>query len=155
QKDGGIYDKALANYTTSVAVMAFAEANAGGKYDTLLKNATQFLRKLQYDESQQVEQSDPKFGGTGYDAKSRPDLSNTQYFLDAMQAAGVAKDDPAVQRALKFISRCQNLPGESNDQPFAKKTTDEDKGGLTYNPFEPGEKDPNRTPTGGLRSLGA
>ena len=46
--------------------------------------------------------------------------------------AGVPKDDPAMQRALKFVSRCQNLPGETNDQPFAKKTTDDDKGGLTY-----------------------
>src|SRR5262249_38095497 len=144
----------LANYTTSVAVMAFAEANAGGKYNTLIKNATEFLRKLQYDETQ-AEQSDPRFGGVGYDAKSRPDLSNMQYFLDAMQAAGGGKDDPAVQRALKFISRCQNLPGETNDQPFAKKTSDDDKGGLTYNPFDPDDKNPNRTANGGLRSLGA
>src|SRR5437868_4048724 len=36
--DGGIYDKGLANYTTSVAIMAFHEANKGGKYDTILKN---------------------------------------------------------------------------------------------------------------------
>src|SRR5262249_11206454 len=31
-KDGGIYDKALVNYTTSVALMAFAEVNTNGKY---------------------------------------------------------------------------------------------------------------------------
>src|SRR5438105_7646937 len=35
QKDGGIYNKFLANYTTSVAVMAFHEANRDGKYDAL------------------------------------------------------------------------------------------------------------------------
>ena len=29
KKDGGIYDKRLANYTTSVAVMALKEANHG------------------------------------------------------------------------------------------------------------------------------
>src|SRR5262249_53387633 len=39
QKDGGIYDRALANYTTSVAVMAFSEANEKGKYDAIIKNA--------------------------------------------------------------------------------------------------------------------
>jgi squalene-hopene/tetraprenyl-beta-curcumene cyclase len=153
QKDGGIYDKFLANYTTSIAIMAFAEANTNGKYDTLIKNATAFVKKLQYDESK-VDEKDPSFGGVGYDGKSRPDLSNTQIFLEAMQAAGVPKDDPAVQRALKFVSRCQNLPGETNDQPFAKKTTPDDKGGLTYNPLDPDEKNPHRTPDGGLRSLG-
>jgi len=50
RKDGGIYDKGLANYTTSVAIMAFKEANTDGRYDTVLKNATAFLKKLQHDE---------------------------------------------------------------------------------------------------------
>lgn len=152
QKDGGIYDKFLANYTTSVALMAFAEANTQGKYDTVIKNAAQFLRSMQYDESK-AESGDAKFGGAGYDGKSRPDLSNTQYFLDALQAAGVSKDDPAVRRALVFVSRCQNLPGEHNDQPFARKTTEEDKGGLVYNPLADDQRD--KTLQGGLRSAGA
>jgi hypothetical protein len=116
--DGGIYDKGLANYTTSVAIMALKEANQDGKYDTLIKKAAAYLKKLQHAESE----DDVRFGGVGYDKKSRPDLSNTQYFIDAMLAAGVSKDDPAIKRALKFVSRCQNLPGETNDQPFAKKT---------------------------------
>jgi squalene-hopene/tetraprenyl-beta-curcumene cyclase len=153
QKDGGIYDKILANYVTSVAVMALHEANKGGRYDTVLKNAAAFLKSLQYDESK-VEDHAPQFGGVGYDGKSRPDLSNTQFFLEAMTAAGVSKNDPAVQRALKFISRCQNLPGEYNDQPFARQATPEDKGGFVYNPIVD-EKNPNKTPAGGLRSGGA
>jgi squalene-hopene/tetraprenyl-beta-curcumene cyclase len=66
----------------------------------------------------------------------------------------VPKDDPAIQRALKFVSRCQNLPGETNDQPFAKKTTDADHGGLTYTPLDPDDS-PHATAAGGLRSLGA
>ena len=70
-----------------------------------------------------------------------------------MIAAGVSKDDPAIKRALKFVSRCQNLPGETNDQPFAKKTTADDKGGLVYVP-DPDDKR-HKTPEGGLRSLGA
>jgi hypothetical protein len=153
RKDGGIYDKGLANYTTSVALLAFREANTRGKYDTVIRNAAQFLKILQYDESL-TEDHDPKFGGVGYDRKDqRPDLSNTQYFLEALLTAGVPKDDPAVQRAIRFISRCQNLPGEFNDQPFAKKTTAEDEGGLTYTPIV-GDKNPNKTPAGGLRSSG-
>lgn len=150
--DGGIYDKMLANYTTSVALMALTEANADGRYDTVIKNATAFLKTLQYDESK-VPDHGPMFGGVGYDGKGRPDLSNTQYFVEALLQAGVPKDDPAVKRALVFISRCQNLPGEHNDQPFAKLATPDDQGGLTYNPLA-GEKNPHRTPAGGLRSGG-
>jgi squalene-hopene/tetraprenyl-beta-curcumene cyclase len=152
KKDGGIYDKGLANYVTSVAVMALGEANQDKKYDAILANAAKFLKGLQFN----ADEKDAKYGGVGYGsgAKDRPDLSNTQLFLDALMAAGVPKDDPAVQRALKFVSRCQNLPGETNDQPFAKKTSDDDKGGLTYNPFVPDDNHPNKTADGGLRSLG-
>jgi squalene-hopene/tetraprenyl-beta-curcumene cyclase len=147
--DGGIYDQQLANYTTSVALLAFVEANTNHQYDTVVKNATKFLKGLQYAE----DDKNLKFGGVGYDAKSRPDLSNTQYFLDSLLAAGVSKDDPAVQRALKFLSRCQNLPGETNDQPFAKKTTEDDKGGFVYRP-DADDKE-HTTAAGGLRSQGA
>ena len=153
QKDGGIYDRILANYTTSVALIAFQEANSQGKYDGLIKHAIQFLKTLQFDEAS-VDDKDPKYGGVGYDGKKRPDLSNTQFFVDALLTAGVPKEDPAVQRALKFIGRCQNLSGEHNDQPFAKKATPDDKGGFTYNPVD-ADKSPNRTAEGGLRSSGA
>jgi squalene-hopene/tetraprenyl-beta-curcumene cyclase len=150
QKDGGIYNKFLANYTTSVAVMAFHEANTKGKYDTLLKNASDFLRKLQYG----GDESDTKFGGLDYgEKKKRADLSNTAMWVEAMLAAGVPKDDPNIQKALKFISRCQNLPGEHQDQAFAKKATEKDKGGFTYIP-DP-DDNPHKTDDGGLRSLGA
>jgi squalene-hopene/tetraprenyl-beta-curcumene cyclase len=152
QKDGGIYSKFLANYTTSVALMAFHEINQNGKFDTILKNGSKFLKGLQQDGGPDGVK-DAKFGGVGYDKSSRPDLSNTQFFLDALIASGVPKDDPAVKNALKFVSRCQNLPGETNDQPFAKKVRPEDKGGFTYHPFA---TDENKylTAEGGLRSLG-
>lgn len=152
QEDGGIYNRRLANYTTSVAVMALTEANKNGRYNKILSSAAKFLKGIQYGED--IKETDPRFGGAGYDGKSRPDLSNTQFFLEALLAAGVPKDDPAVQRALRFVSRCQNLPGETNDQPFAKKTTDEDRGGLTYTPIDPDDSR-HKTPAGGLRSLGA
>src|SRR6185369_1674240 len=74
KNDGGIYDKGLANYTTSVALMAFHEANKGGKYDKIIQNGSKFLKGLQTG----GDPSDVKTGGVGYDGKSRPDLSNTQ-----------------------------------------------------------------------------
>jgi squalene-hopene/tetraprenyl-beta-curcumene cyclase len=149
--DGGIYSKGLANYTTCVAMMAFKEANAGGKYDKVLANGAKFLKSLQ-------NTGDPKelnFGGVGYEGKGRPDLSNAHFFVEAMLAAGVSKDDPAVQRALAFISRCQNLPGEHQDQEFASKAAEDDRGGFTYNPADASnEKSDRRTAIGGLRSEG-
>ena len=155
-EDGGIYRRRLANYTTSVAVMALSEANVKGKYDAMIKKAANFLKGLQNGSDGKVKEEDDHFGGTGYDGKSRPDLSNTQFFLDALLAAGVKKDDPAVQRALVFISRCQNLSGESNKLEFAKKATADDKGGFTYSHLHAkAEKHRDKTPLGGLRSLGA
>jgi squalene-hopene/tetraprenyl-beta-curcumene cyclase len=144
--DGGIYDRGLANYTTCVALLAFTEANKNGRYDKVIANATKFLKSLQHDESHNFDPTKPEYGGAGYDGRSRPDLSNTQFFIDALHSAGVPKDDPAMQRALVFLSRCQNLPGEHNQLEFAKKATEEDKGGFVYNPL--GKADGQ----GGLRS---
>src|SRR5438132_1105562 len=75
QKDGGVYNKILANYTTSVAVMAFKEANQDGKYDGILRNAGNFVKGLQFDE-RNTEVKDARFGGFGYDGTKPPDMSN-------------------------------------------------------------------------------
>jgi hypothetical protein len=149
--DGGIYDRFLANYTTSIAIVTFKEANKGGKYDAVLANAVKFLKSIQ----QGGPDSDLPFGGFGYDSKSRPDTSNSHFSVEAMVAFGMPKDDPAVKNALIFMSRCQNLPGEANKFEYAKKATAADKGGFVYNPFEANnEKSDKRTPEGGLRSEG-
>ena len=148
-EDGGIYGKGLANYTTAVGILALQEANKDGKFDEVIKKASQFIKKIQHED----DEMQLPFGGFGYDKKSRPDLSNTGFSVEALLAAGLSKDDPAVKHALKFISRCQNLPGEFNDQPFAKKTSKDDKGGFTYDPAV-SDKNRYKTEAGGLRSLG-
>ena len=150
QKDGGVYNKILANYTTSVAIMAFRDANSGGKYDALIKDAAAFLKRIQHED-------DPKnvsHGGFSYDGKKRPDMSNSGFSVEALILAGIPKDDPAIKKALTFIGRCQNLPGEFNDQPFARKTTKDDQGGFVYLPFDTDDKR-HATAEGGLRSMGA
>ncbi len=148
QKDGGVYNKGLANYTTSVAIMAFKEANQGGRYDAVIKNASAFLKRIQHQDQGLAE------GGFSYDGKKRPDLSNSAFSVEALIAAGIPKDDPAIKSALIFLGRCQNLPGETNDQPFAKKASKDDLGGFTYIPFD-SDDNRHKTPDGGLRSLGA
>jgi squalene-hopene/tetraprenyl-beta-curcumene cyclase len=111
----------LQNYVTCVNVLALVAADRPS-YQAVIRDASVFLRKLQWDEGK--DRSSDFYGGAGYDSKSRPDLSNTQLFLDALVAAGVPKDDPAFKKAMVFVSRCQNLKGEHNDQPWAGKIND-------------------------------
>ena len=153
QKDGGVYSRGLETYTTALAIVAFKECNKDGKYDKVIAAAVKYLRGVQ--ESNGTDDKKLEFGGAGYGTKSRPDTSNTGFFVEALIASGAAKDDPAVKKALAFLSKAQNLPGEYNDQPFAKKATDEELGGFVYEPSAQGdEKSPKRTAAGGLRSEG-
>jgi squalene-hopene/tetraprenyl-beta-curcumene cyclase len=114
----------LQNYVTSINVMALSAAKRADRYEKIIGDAVAFLKKLQWDEGEGKTPKDDFYGGAGYDSKSRPDLSNTQFFLDAMKAAGVPPDDPALKKALLFVGRCQNLKGEHNDQPWAGKIND-------------------------------
>ncbi len=113
----------LQNYVTSVNVMALSAAN-NDSYKAVVSNAAKFLKQLQWDEGEGKNAKDDYYGGAGYDSKSRPDLSNTAFYLEALAAAGVPKDDPAFKKAMVFVSRCQNLKSENNDQPWAGKIND-------------------------------
>ena len=79
-------------------------------------------------------------------------MSNTVFFLDALQAAGATKDDPAVQHALVFLSRCQNLESKHNVTPFAPLIND---GGFYYTPAAGGNSQAGKNDNGGLRSYGS
>ena len=154
QKDGGIYyaKSNHRNYETCISIMAFSSANQGGRYATIIKNAEKFLRGLQWDEGEGLESSDTSFGGAGYGKHQRPDLSNTQYLIEALRKAGVKSDDPAIQKALVFVSRTQNLESEFNTTPFSSKIND---GGFYYTPAAGGTSQAGNTPDGGLRSYGS
>lgn len=151
QSDGGIYylKSDHRNYETSICLLAFHAANRDGKYDKTIANARDFLKKLQWDEGEDVKPDDTKFGGAGYGRSQRPDLSNTAFLLDALKAAGVGKDDPAMKNALIFVSRCQNLESQYNTTPFASKVND---GGFYYTPAAGGNSQAGPTDNGGLRS---
>lgn len=157
--DGGIYGNGrLKNYETCVAIVCFSEANkvAGdGHYDDLLAAAEQLVRGFQYGASGEADKNDPRFGGVGYGGPERPDLSNTAYLLEALISTGASSDDEAVQRAIIFVSRCQNLKGKWNDTEFADLVND---GGFYY--VIPTERvDPSTSDryeaNGGLRSYGS
>jgi squalene-hopene/tetraprenyl-beta-curcumene cyclase len=143
----------LQNYVTCVNVLALVAADRPS-YKAVVTDATKFLRKLQWDEGEGKNPDSDFFGGAGYDSKSRPDLSNTQLFLDALVAAGIPKDDPAFKKALVFVSRCQNLKGEHNDQPWASKRND---GSFIYTPAMGGDTkvQDKPDPDGGLPGYGS
>ena len=126
QGDGGIYANGsrYRNYETSVAVGALLKANQDGNYDSVLKRAEAFLKQIQWDEEEGIESSDPAYGGAGYGKHERPDLSNTTFLIDALKELGNKSDDEAIQKALKFVVRTQNLKGEGNDTKHADAIDD-------------------------------
>ncbi len=133
---GGLSEAPHSVYTTSVALMAFHEANRGGRYDRIIKGGQDFLKATQLDEGEGKGRDDPSYGGLGYGGgNSRPDLSNTAFGIEALRDTGLPPDDPALRKALIFVSRCQNLRSEFNDQPWAGKVND---GGFVYNPAASG-----------------
>ncbi len=154
QGDGGIYARGslYRNYETSVAVGALVRANQDDRYESVLKRAEAFLKEIQWDEGEGIESSDAAYGGAGYGKHQRPDLSNTSFLIDALQDLGNDGDDEAIQKALKFVVRTQNLANQGNDTPHAEAIGD---GGFYYTPAAGGQSQAGESDGGGLRSYGS
>jgi squalene-hopene/tetraprenyl-beta-curcumene cyclase len=154
QADGGIYtlESKHRNYETCIALMALQKANKDGRYKELIGKAEKFVRGIQWDESESIDGSNMSYGGAGYGSQSRPDLSNTSFLVDTLRSLGNGPDDEAIQKALIFISRCQNLESPHNDSPHAAKIND---GGFYYTVAGGGETKAEPTADGGLRSYGS
>ena len=154
QESGGIHMPGgrIPMYESCIALICFKEANRDGRYDKLIKPAEAFVRTGQWDEGRGKEKSDLNYGGVGYGGKSRPDLSNTAFFIDALKSCGAGPDDKALQKALVFVSRCQNLESEHNTTQFAAKIND---GGFYYTCVLGRQDEERETAEGGLRSYGS
>lgn len=141
QPDGGIYnqDSGLANYNTSVSLVALAGAE-DPKDEQLLQRARAYVVGQQASGLAKSETD----GGIGYGTvgaspkRGHPDLDNTLIALEALRATqGLAADKPGSkdlnwQAAIDFVTRCQNLP-ETNKQPWASGDP-ANKGGFVYYP---------------------
>jgi squalene-hopene/tetraprenyl-beta-curcumene cyclase len=128
--DGGIYEKIIPHYITAVSVMAFV---AGGRQQDrpLIERGRRYLADHLLDEGEGVPQSDKFYGGMGYGGTSdggRADLISLEYGLRAMKEGGLPANDPAWEKAIKFLQRTQNS-SETNDQDWA-----ENDGGFIYYP---------------------
>lgn len=154
QETGGIYTPGsfISIYETCIALVCFKEARRGAGDDEIVRQAEAFVRGGQWDESRDRDPSDVYYGGAGYGGTSRPDLSNTAFLIDTLKSCGAGADDPAIQRALVFVSRCQNLESEHNTTAFAAKVND---GGFYYTCAVDPQDEERQTPEGGLRSYGS
>lgn len=138
KEDGGIYVRDLANYNTSVSMMALLSANRP-EYEQALRRARNFVVGQQ-DHSQNRDSA--MTGGIGYGGRyEHSDLSNTTFALESLYYTQHLRSDMGDlkgmkelnwQAALKFVQRCQNLP-QYNDQPWASNDPD-NQGGFVYFP---------------------
>ena len=140
QPDGGIYRKELSSYNTSLALMALLVGNRPELQPTIVR-ARKFLLGLQVAGDEADSTNNPYAGGMGYGKTDKhPDLSNTAFVLEALQASKRYLADKNVrdggdlnwQAALRFIQNCQNLPG-ANPQAWASGDPT-NKGGFVYSP---------------------
>lgn len=159
QTDGGIYAEngGLANYETCLSLVCFSLANKAfgdGRYDEVVRKAEQFVRKSQYNESNGFSRDNPYFGGVGYNEEhaKRPCLSNTEYFIEALLETGADANDPAIQDALVFASRCQNLKSQDEPDKYFKSSND---GGFIYTCISPDQNPGGQNVDGTLRSYGS
>jgi squalene-hopene/tetraprenyl-beta-curcumene cyclase len=141
--EGGIYRDSLATYQTAIAISSLVAADNPEFKDDIDK-AVEYLKGLQWgvrefvgpEGEKVVDAQNPWYGGWGYGGHSRgggrPDLSNTQMALEALNDAGIPQDDPAYKASLQFISRLQNH-SETNDRPWAGND-----GGFVYSPTDDG-----------------
>lgn len=154
QPDGGIYKSGSLhrNYDTCLAMTAFERARDKAKYGKIIAHAEAFVRMMQVDESEGRNLGNLDYGGAGYGRHERPDLSNTSFLVDALHDLGVGPEDEAIQKALIFVSRCQNLESQHNTSPHSTKIND---GGFYYTVANGGETKAGTEPNGGLRSYGS
>jgi hypothetical protein len=100
------------NYATGLAVRVAGRL----KRDALAW--IEYLRGQQFTEENGWSRADPAHGawGMGGDRRRPPeaghvDLAMTRYVLEGLAGAGVSSTDPAMQKALVYLDRCQNPDG--------------------------------------------
>ncbi|MBS1818152.1 MAG: hypothetical protein JSU08_09500 [Acidobacteria bacterium] len=138
--DGGIYDKDIPHYITAVSVMALV---AGGRPQDkpLIEKGRRYLADHILDEGEGISPSDKLYGGIGYggNAGVSADIISLEYGLRAMKEADLPANDPAWEKAIKFLQRTQNN-SETNDQTWAAND-----GGFIYYPGNSQIRDTTRS----------
>ncbi len=124
----------LGTYVASALLQALA-AQEDPQLVERIAAVRAWIERVQWDEGEGLASGSDWYGGFGYGSRGRPDLSNTQLVLDALHDAGASEGDPAVQRALAFVRRTQNVA----DNPEAWAQRGSRDGGFVYTPANGGE----------------
>ncbi|MFG0256332.1 MAG: prenyltransferase/squalene oxidase repeat-containing protein [Phycisphaerales bacterium JB043] len=134
QPDGGIYDRILAGYNTSISLSALSHILRPEAMATV-ENAQAFIKSLQWSdesidhaETGRVGREHPFYGGIGYGSNGRPDMSNLSMMLQGLHDSGLATSDEAFERAVHFLQRCQMVDA-INDMDYADGSM---QGGFIY-----------------------
>ncbi len=135
--DGSIHNGSLKVYVTSASILAFEDAARPQDQDSIARSA-EYLKLTQSDEGEDYDpERDWAYGGIGYGGDLRPDLSNTQFALEAMRRSGMSEKDEAFLKAIAFLQRCQNDP-EVNPREVVrgdgKRVESGTDGGGVYSP---------------------
>jgi hypothetical protein len=145
QQDGGFYVGLLPSYNTAICLTALKDVTSPVQAADAKARALDFLRTLQFgegavvhegmgDSARPVDKDHAYYGGFGYGRSGRPDMSNTSFAVEAMHAMNLPDNDPAFQRAVAFLQRCQMLEKGAdgspvNDMAYAQGST---QGGFIY-----------------------
>jgi squalene-hopene/tetraprenyl-beta-curcumene cyclase len=141
--DGSIYRLGLANYNTSLALMALSTAEDPG-FAPVIRQARRYLATTQIDQGQPGVVDTPFDGGVGYGSKyQHSDMNNTLTAIEAMRWSESATqgDSPAARKAeadlnwqavAQFLQNCQNLP--SHNAATWVSDNPKDRGGFVYYP---------------------
>ncbi|MBT3377473.1 MAG: terpene cyclase/mutase family protein [Lentisphaerae bacterium] len=150
RKDGAICseDRSYVNYSTAICLTALAVL-ANPKDIEVMRKARGFLIGSQLDEDHDehpTEKGDAFYGGIGYGSggPTRPDLSNTQWALEALYLTDFLAREPfskdpaeakaadlAWDKARQFLSAVQNLEQTKSGAWLVTETKD---GGFVYRP---------------------
>lgn len=135
--NGGIHAGELANYNTSISMMALLAADRP-EYEPVILRAREFVAGSQVRPGQAPA---AYVGGIGYSHdEGISDMNNTLVALEALyhskhlvtDRGGGAVETLNWKAAQEFVQHCQNLPG-SNTQPWTSGDP-ADRGGFVYDP---------------------
>jgi len=164
QEDGSIWiqgrEKEYPNYSTAVSLATLATLNRP-EDEAVMRKARKYLLS-----SQITDKNSKGFGGIGYGSAGpgNPDLSNTQWALEALYMTDYLDEEPkaespedakrselAWRNAVQFLSRVQQVPETNDMQWVVKDKNDPNYGGFVYKPDESKAGTENET----LRSYGS
>jgi hypothetical protein len=100
------------NYSTGLAV------RVAGRLKRDASAWVAYLREQQFTEENGWSREDPAYGAWGMGGERRRppeaghvDLAMTRYVIEGLDAAGLSWRDPAMEKALVYLKRCQNPDG--------------------------------------------